>query len=161
MQRSVTIRVTVESAPTTHCCASRPIPLPLGYRTARRQRRHLGRQRRIAGYLFRQHTAGYPRTARTGDAGFGFNPVFEGLEMRPAQYAVVARLTQAFRRLLPGLRYEAVNRNWEMTDFEHRPHGWLQASFRGRAAIPPGRGSATHALCSGPLPLSRLGDQPA
>src|SRR3989441_4708232 len=127
MQRSVTIRVTVESAPTTHCCASRPIPLPLGYRTARRQRRHLGRQRRIAGYLFRQHTAGYPRTARTGDAGFGFNPVFEGLEMRPAQYAVVARLTQAFRRLLPGLRYEAVNRNWEMTDFEHRPHGWPQA----------------------------------
>src|SRR6266849_2213988 len=61
------------------------------------------------------------------DAGFGFNPVFEGLEMRPAQYAVVARLTQAFRRLLPGLRYEAVNRNWEMTDFEHRPHGWPQA----------------------------------
>jgi hypothetical protein len=61
------------------------------------------------------------------DAGFGFNPVFEGLEMRPAQYAVVARLTQAFRHLLPGLRYEAVNRNWEMTDFEHRPHGWPQA----------------------------------
>jgi hypothetical protein len=61
------------------------------------------------------------------DAGFGFNPVFEALEARPAQYAVVARLTQAFRRLLPGLRYEAVNRNWEMADFEHRPHGWPQA----------------------------------
>jgi hypothetical protein len=43
------------------------------------------------------------------DAGFGFNPVFEALETRPAQYAVVARLTSAFRRLLPGLRYEAVN----------------------------------------------------
>ena len=39
----------------------------------------------------------------------------------------MARLTQAFRHLLPGLRYEAVNRNWEMTDFEHRPHGWPQA----------------------------------
>ena len=61
------------------------------------------------------------------DAGFGFNPVFEGLEVRPAQYAVVARLTQAFKRLLPGLRYESVNRQWEMADFEHRPHGWPQA----------------------------------
>lgn len=61
------------------------------------------------------------------DAGFGFNPVFEGLEGRPAQYAVVARLTQAFKRLLPGLRYESVNRQWEMADFEHRPHGWPQA----------------------------------
>jgi len=61
------------------------------------------------------------------DAGFGFNPVFVALESRPAQYAVVARLTQAFRRLLPGLRYEAVNGIWEMAEFEHRPHGWPQA----------------------------------
>ena len=61
------------------------------------------------------------------DAGFGFNPVFEALEARPAGYAVVARLTSAFRRLLPGLRYQPVNRVWEMTDFEHRPHGWPQA----------------------------------
>src|SRR6266571_9498992 len=29
--------------------------------------------------------------------------------------------------LLPGLRYEAVNRDWEMSDFEHRLHGWPQA----------------------------------
>jgi hypothetical protein len=36
-------------------------------------------------------------------------------------------LTQAFRRLLPGLRYEPVNRNWEMADFEHRSHGWPTA----------------------------------
>jgi len=61
------------------------------------------------------------------DAGFGFNPVFEGLEVRPVQYAVVARLTQAFKRLLPGLRYKSVNRHWEMAEFEHRPHGWPQA----------------------------------
>ena len=40
------------------------------------------------------------------DAGFGFNPVFEALEARPTQYAVVARLTRAFRRLLPGLCYD-------------------------------------------------------
>jgi len=39
----------------------------------------------------------------------------------------MARLTQAFRRLLPGLCYEAVNRNWEMADFERRPHDWPQA----------------------------------
>src|SRR5262252_10377543 len=38
------------------------------------------------------------------DAGFGFNPVMEGLEARPTQYAVVACLTQAVKRLLPGLR---------------------------------------------------------
>ena len=61
------------------------------------------------------------------DAGFGFNPVFECLEVRPAQYAVVARLTQAFKRLLPGLPYESVNRHWEMAEFEHRLHGWPQA----------------------------------
>ena len=61
------------------------------------------------------------------DAGFGFNPVFEALESRPTQYAIVARLTQAFRRLLPGLRYESVNRDWEIAEFEHRPHGWQKA----------------------------------
>jgi Transposase DDE domain group 1 len=61
------------------------------------------------------------------DAGFGFQPVMEILEARPAQYAVVARLTQAFKRLLPGLRYESVNRLWEMAECEHRPHGWPQA----------------------------------
>jgi len=61
------------------------------------------------------------------DAGFGFHPVFEALEARPAEYAVVARWTQAFRRLLPGLRYEPANHDWEMADFEHRPLGWPKA----------------------------------
>jgi Transposase DDE domain group 1 len=61
------------------------------------------------------------------DAGFGFHPVLEILEARATQYAVVARLTQAFKRLLPGLRYESVNRQWEMAEFEYRPHGWPQA----------------------------------
>jgi Transposase DDE domain group 1 len=61
------------------------------------------------------------------DAGFGYNPVLEILEARPAQYAVVARLTQAFKRLLPGLRYESVNRQWEMAEFEHRPYDWPHA----------------------------------
>ncbi len=61
------------------------------------------------------------------DAGFGFHPVLEILEARATQYAVVARLTQAFKRLLPGLRYESVNRQWEMAEFQYRPHGWPQA----------------------------------
>jgi hypothetical protein len=61
------------------------------------------------------------------DAGFGFLPVLEILEARATHYAVVARLTQALKRLLPGLRYEAVNRQWEMAEFEYRPHGWPQA----------------------------------
>jgi hypothetical protein len=61
------------------------------------------------------------------DAGFGFDPVLEAFESRPTEYAVVARVTQAFRRLLPGLRYEPVNRDWEMADFEHRSHGWPKA----------------------------------
>jgi hypothetical protein len=61
------------------------------------------------------------------DAGFGFHPVLEILEARATQYAVVARLTQAFKRSLPGLRYESVNRQWEMAEFEYRPHGWPQA----------------------------------
>jgi hypothetical protein len=61
------------------------------------------------------------------DAGFAFNPVFEALECRSAQYAVVARLTPGFRNRLPGLRYEPVNRSWEMTEFEHRSHGWPKA----------------------------------
>lgn len=61
------------------------------------------------------------------DAGFGFHPVLEILEARATQYAVVARLTQALKRLLPSLRYESVNQQWEMAEFEYRPHGWPQA----------------------------------
>jgi hypothetical protein len=61
------------------------------------------------------------------DAGFGFDPVFVALEARPSQYAVVARLTPAFKRLLPGISYQSVNPKWEMTAFEHRPQGWPQA----------------------------------
>jgi Transposase DDE domain group 1 len=58
------------------------------------------------------------------DAGFGLNPVFDALESRSAQYTVVARMTPALQRLLPGLRYEASHRDWEMADFEHRPQSW-------------------------------------
>lgn len=79
------------------------------------------------------------------DAGFGFNPVFEILESRPTQYAVVARLTPAFRRLLPGLRYEPANRDWEITDFQHCPHGWKKARrfVVGRRFIEPEEAETT------------------
>ena len=40
---------------------------------------------------------------------------------------MTARLTPAFKRLLPGVSYEPVNRQWEMAEFEHRLHGWPQA----------------------------------
>ena len=58
------------------------------------------------------------------DAGFGFQPVLEMLEQRPAQYAVGARLTSAFRRALGGLRYHRLNQRWEIGELEHRLTGW-------------------------------------
>jgi len=58
------------------------------------------------------------------DAGFGFDPVLQLLEQRPAQYAVVARLTTALKRLLGGLRYHRLNGRWEIAEFEHRLSGW-------------------------------------
>lgn len=61
------------------------------------------------------------------DAGFGFDPVFTKLEEHRTQYAVTARLTSALKRLIPGLSYQFVNRDWEMSEFEHRLHGWPHA----------------------------------
>jgi len=53
--------------------------------------------------------ANVPRDIRElrvrADAGFGLNPVFDTLESWPADYAVVARLIPALKRLLPGLHY--------------------------------------------------------
>lgn len=57
------------------------------------------------------------------DAGFGFDPVLDLLEQRPAQYAVVARLTTALKRVLGGLRYPRLNPRWEIADMEHRLQG--------------------------------------
>jgi len=61
------------------------------------------------------------------DAGFGFHPVLEMLEQRPAQYAVVARLTTALKRVLNSLRYQRLNGRWEIAEFEHRLTGWPRA----------------------------------
>jgi len=79
------------------------------------------------------------------DAGFAFNPVLDALECQSAQYAVVARLTPAFRSLLPGIHYEPVNRDWEMADFEYRSHGWRKARrfVVARRLLPPEGAQAT------------------
>ena len=61
------------------------------------------------------------------DAGFGYGPVLEMLEARPAQYAVVARMIPSLKRELRGLRYEPMNPRWEISEFEHHPHDWSQA----------------------------------
>lgn len=58
------------------------------------------------------------------DAGFGYNPVLEILEARPAQYAVVARLTSGLKCKLGGLRYERANSRWQLAELEYRPQGW-------------------------------------
>ena len=54
------------------------------------------------------------------DAGFGYGPVLEMLEERPAQYAVVARMTAPLKRALGALRYERLNPRWEIAECEHR-----------------------------------------
>lgn len=61
------------------------------------------------------------------DAGFGFNPVLEILEARPAQYAVVARLTTGLKRIMGGLRYEWFNPIWQIAELEYKPFGWSKS----------------------------------
>jgi hypothetical protein len=58
------------------------------------------------------------------DAGFGYNPVLDILEARPAQYAVVARLTSGLKCKFGGLRYEWANSRWQLAELEYRPQGW-------------------------------------
>ena len=61
------------------------------------------------------------------DAGFGYGPVLDILEARPAQYAVVARMTAGLKRKLGGLHYERCNPRWEIAEMEFRPYGWSKA----------------------------------
>src|ERR1700720_2413305 len=61
------------------------------------------------------------------DAGFGYGPVLDMLEARPAQYAVVARMTPSLKCALGDLRYERLNPRWEIAEFDHRPSDWSQA----------------------------------
>ncbi|PYT91194.1 MAG: IS1380 family transposase [Acidobacteria bacterium] len=61
------------------------------------------------------------------DAGFGYGPVLEMLEVRFAQYSVVARMILSLKRALRGLRYEPMNSSWEIAEFEHHVQGWPDA----------------------------------
>lgn len=61
------------------------------------------------------------------DAGYGYGPILDMLEARPAQYAVVARMLPSLKRELQALRYEPMNPRWEIAEFEHRPHDWAHA----------------------------------
>ena len=61
------------------------------------------------------------------DAGFGYDPVLQRLEARPAQYAVVARMTPGLKRKRCGWRSQRCNRLWEIAELELQPHGWSQA----------------------------------
>jgi hypothetical protein len=81
----------------------------------------------LLGCCFRSAPSDIRELRVRADAGFGYRPVLEMLEARPAQYAVVARMTPSLKRELRGLRYEAMNPRWEVADFEHRPHDWPQA----------------------------------
>jgi hypothetical protein len=62
------------------------------------------------------------------DAGFGYGPVLDMIEVRPtAQYAVVSRMIPSLKRVLAGLHYERLNSRWEIAEFEHHVHGWPHA----------------------------------
>lgn len=61
------------------------------------------------------------------DAGFGFDPVLAMLELRRAQYAVVARMTSGIKRKLGAVRYARLNARWEIGECEYRAQGWSQA----------------------------------
>lgn len=60
------------------------------------------------------------------DAGFGYDPVLNILESQKAQYAVVARLTPPCQKRLPGLRYQAVNQLWAVSEMSYQALGWSQ-----------------------------------
>ena len=62
------------------------------------------------------------------DAGFGYGPVLDLLELRStAQYAVVARMIPSLKRELGRLRYGRLNPSWEIAEFEHHPQDWPHA----------------------------------
>lgn len=80
------------------------------------------------------------------DAGFGFHPVLELLEQRPAQYAVVARLTTGLKRVLGGLRYQRLNARWNGTAHSRAAGGLCpaqdsHASLWRQRALPGGHSS--------------------
>jgi hypothetical protein len=60
------------------------------------------------------------------DAGFWENTFLTELEDRDTQYAVVAHMRGPLRRLLPGLKYQRVNADWEMAECEYKAPVWSE-----------------------------------
>lgn len=60
------------------------------------------------------------------DAGFYNDGFLTALEDNQAEYAVVAKVSSPMKRLLPGLRYQFVNRHWEMADFSYGALTWSE-----------------------------------
>jgi hypothetical protein len=93
------------------------------------------------------------------DAGFGYGPVLDMLELRPtAQYAVVSRMVSSLKRELGGLRYERLNASWEIAELEHCPHGWPHAR---RCIVARKPMQESDPVCHEAVRLSRLAYEPA
>jgi hypothetical protein len=89
--------------------------------------RELGRSEELLACCFHSVPSDIRETRMRADAGFGYGPVFDVLEARSAQYAVVARMVPSLKHALKGLSYEPFNPHWEIAEFEHHPHDWSQA----------------------------------
>lgn len=80
--------------------------------------------------LFRHCWSNLPYDIREvrvrADAGFWDNAFFNELEDRDTQYAVVVHMRRPFRSLLPGLKYQRVNADWEMAECEYKAHVWSE-----------------------------------
>jgi hypothetical protein len=94
------------------------------------------------------------------DSGFGYDPVLTLLEQQAAQYAIVARVYSPLRRLLPGLPYQTVNRYRQMSECEHRLHGWPHARrFVVARKLLADEDAQTTLFTMGPLRISGLDHQ--
>jgi len=60
------------------------------------------------------------------DAAFWDDAFLTELEDHDTRYAVVAQMRKPLRRLLPGLKYQRVNADWEMGECEYQAHAWLE-----------------------------------
>jgi len=80
--------------------------------------------------LFRECWSNLPSDVREvrvrADAAFHNDTFLTELEDRETQYAVVAQLRRPLRHLLPGLKYQHVNADWEMAECEYQAHSWLE-----------------------------------
>jgi GNAT superfamily N-acetyltransferase len=80
--------------------------------------------------LFQECWSNLPSEVREirvrADAGFWDNAFLSELEDRETQYAVVAQLRPPLRHLLPGLKYQRVNADWEIAECEYEFPVWSE-----------------------------------